>query len=452
MSLLNKFHQYILQENLFFPKDKLLLAVSGGVDSTVLCDLCHKAGFDFAIAHCNFQLRGDDSDRDEQFVKGLAAKYNVTFYSKTFDTKKIAAEQKKSIEETARNLRYAWFSELLAPDSPLKTPDYILTGHHADDNIETVVMKFFRGTGIKGMRGILPKNGKIIRPLLFARRKEIEEYALQNQLEFVTDHTNLEEAYTRNFFRNRVLPMVREFFPEAEQNILNNTERFVEMEELYGQAIDLHKSKLLEIKGDEIHIPVLKLKKSKPLHSITYEIIKDFGFTAHQADEVIALLDSETGKYVASSTHRIIRNRNWLIIASAKSNETGMILIEEGICDLKFKMGALTIDVKLNSQFQIPDSSKTACIDLKTVKFPLLLRKWKTGDYFYPFGMKKKKKLARFLIDQKLSKTQKENTWVIESDKRILWVVGHRIDDRFKITDRTKEILSLKFIAHDQSE
>lgn len=448
MDLLEKFIQFIDQKNLFSSKDKLLLAVSGGVDSTVLCDLCHRSGFDFAIAHCNFQLRADDSDRDEQFVKGLAAKYNVAFYSKTFGTKKIAAEQKTSIEETARNLRYEWFNELMTPGSGLQAPNYLLTGHHADDNIETVLMKFFRGTGIKGMRGILPKNGKIIRPLLFTRRKELEDYALQNQLEFVTDHTNVEEEYTRNFFRNRVLPMVREFFPEAEQNILNNTERFVEMEELYDQAIAMHKSKLLEIKGTEIHIPVLKLKKVKPLHSITYEIIKDFGFTAHQTDEVIALLDRETGKYVSSASHRVIKNRNWLIIATTKQEEAKTVVVEQAVKKILFEGGTLQLEVTSNQQ--PVTNNDIAFLDLNAIQFPLLLRKWKTGDYFYPLGMKKKKKLARFFIDQKLSKTQKENAWVIESDKRILWVLGHRIDDRFKITNKTKEVLSVKFIVNGQ--
>jgi len=242
--------------------------------------------------------------------------------------------------------------------------------------------------------------------------------------------------------------MVSEFFPEAEQNILNNTERFAEMEELYEQAIAVHKSKLLEKKGAEIHIPVLKLKKSKPLHSITYEIIKDVGFTAHQTGEVIALLDSETGKYVASSTHRIIRHRKWLIIASAKQEESRTIVIEQADQQILFEGGTLQMEVASN---QGPTSSNLAAsLDLKKIQFPLLLRKWKTGDYFYPLGMKKKKKLARFLIDQKLSKTQKENVWVIESDKRILWVVGHRIDDRFKITDKTKETLSIKLINHGQ--
>ncbi|HEX7847697.1 MAG TPA: tRNA lysidine(34) synthetase TilS, partial [Chitinophagaceae bacterium] len=253
MEFRQRFEDHIKAENLFSPKDRLLLAVSGGVDSVVLCHLCKQAGLDFIIVHCNFKLRGEDSERDEQFVKELAASYNVPFYSKSFDTKILALTHKKNIEETARDLRYEWFYELLntrsSPIAEAQLPKFIVTGHHADDNIETVVMNFFRGTGIKGMRGMLPKNGKIIRPLLFARRKEVEEYASLHQLEYVSDHTNFENEYARNFFRNRVLPMVREFFPQAEQNILHNTERFSGMEQLYSQAIAVHKKKLLEQKG-----------------------------------------------------------------------------------------------------------------------------------------------------------------------------------------------------------
>lgn len=443
MDLLAHFKETIKKSNLFSPKDKLLLAVSGGVDSVVLCEICKQAGYEFSIAHCNFKLRGEESDRDELFVKELANKYEVEFYAKTFDTKAISQQEKKSIEETARDLRYAWFYELIN-QSINSQINYILTGHHGDDNIETVVMNFFRGTGIKGLRGILPKKNKIIRPLLFARRKDIEDFAFLHQLKYVTDHTNLETAFTRNFFRNNILPEVMKFYPGVDKNIINNIERFGEIEELYKQAIDLHKSKLLEAKGNEFHIPVLKLKKSAPLKSIVFEIIKDFGFTAHQTDEVIALLDSETGKYISSETHCIIKNRNWIIISSAKTEDATNILIEDREKAVQFSLGTLKLETTTNYKLQATNFSVS--LDAKEVKFPLLLRKAKSSDYFYPLGMKKKKKLNRFFIDQKLSKTEKENAWVIESNQRIIWVVGHRIDDRFKLTDTTKEVLQLKLI------
>ena len=323
------------------------------------------------------------------------------------------------------------------------TDNYILTAHHADDTIETVLMNFFRGTGIKGLRGIQPKNGKVIRPLLFARRKELEEFVKANQLDYVTDSTNFENEYTRNFFRNKILPSVKEYFHAADENILRNAERFAEVEKLYNEAITLHKKKLLEPKGNEIHIPVLKLRKSTPLHTIVYEIIKGYNFTSHQTEEVIALLDSESGKYISSSTHRIIKNRNWLIIAPVKAADAQIVLIEEGENNVQCSMFNVQLSKVNTANGQLSTANETAMLDANEISFPLLLRKWKQGDYFYPLGMKKKKKLSRFFIDNKLSKTAKENVWVIESNKKIIWVVGHRIDERFKVTDKTKEVLQI---------
>ncbi|HKO79810.1 MAG TPA: tRNA lysidine(34) synthetase TilS, partial [Chitinophagaceae bacterium] len=354
------------------------------------------------------------------------------------ETKKIAGERKISTQEAARELRYQWFEEIRKKNGY----QYILTAHHADDNIETVTMNFFRGTGIKGIKGIEPKHDHIIRPLLFARRHELEEFLKVNQLEFVTDSSNLKDDYTRNYFRNQVIPLVEKSFPEVNENILANISRFREAALLYQQAIDLHKKKLLEPKGSEVHIPVLKLKKAEPLHSIVYEIIKEYGFSSAQTDEVIALLDSESGKYVQSSSHRIIRNRKWLIIAPNEVEKADIVIIEK-TGNWQWAMGNLQLETTPapNSQLLAPNS--IACLDADEIKFPLLLRKWKQGDYFYPLGMKKKKKLSRFFIDQKLSKTDKEKAWVIEMDKKIVWVVGYRIDDRFKITDKTKSVLKI---------
>ncbi len=439
MNLLEKFKDYIKHQHLFQSKDKLLLAVSGGVDSIVLCELCKQAGYDFAIAHCNFQLRGEESERDEKFVRALAEKYGVEIFVEKFDTNSNAVQEKKSIEETARNLRYRWFEEIRIQNGI----NYILTAHHADDNIETVLMNFFRGTGIKGLHGILSKQNKIIRSLLFANKKELLAFAATNNLEFVQDYTNDQNDFTRNYFRNELIPAVKKVFPEADENILKNITRFGEVEQLYNQAIELHKSKLLETKGNESHIPVLKLQKTKPLATVIYEIIKDYNFTSHQAEEAIALLQSESGKYIQSTSHRIIKNRKWLIISPNQTAAAQNILIEESDKQITFTEGKLQIEKY--STFNINHSPLTAQLDLSQIKFPLLLRKWKQGDYFYPLGMQKKKKLSRFFIDQKLSLTQKEKVWVVESNKKILWVIGMRIDDRFKIMDKTKEVLQISF-------
>ena len=293
MILLNKFKNYIQKQNLFGSKDTLIIAVSGGVDSVVLCELCKQAGLRFVIAHCNFQLRGEESERDEIFVKSFEEKYNVKVFIKKFETEKYAEKKKISIQVAARELRYDWFEELitgnenrqlandnheLATDKLHRTSyivhsTLVLTAHHANDNIETLLMNFFKGTGISGLRGIEPKRGRIIRPLLFAKKEELLSFAFENNLQYVEDSSNLTDKYTRNYFRNQLIPSLQKVFPEVEENLINNIDKFKDIETLYFEAISQHKEKLIEKKGNEIHIPVLKLLKSKSLSTIVFEII-----------------------------------------------------------------------------------------------------------------------------------------------------------------------------------
>ena len=328
MELLQKFLAYIKKENLFTKKDHLLIAVSGGADSAVLCALCAAAGVSFSLAHCNFKLREAESDRDELFVKKLSEQLGVKLFVKTFDTVSEAKLNKTSIEETARNLRYDWFKQLLLESKTSDNPfSFLLTAHHADDNVETVMMNFFRGTGIKGLRGILPKQQQIVRPLLFATRNDIEEYALANQVEYITDSSNASNNYTRNLFRNEILPSIEKIYPEALKNVLRNIDRFAAVEYLYEESIEQIKQKLIERKGDEIHIPVLKLLKTKPLQTVIYEIIKDAGFTAMQVSEVEKLLHSDSGKYIKSASHIILLNRKWLIISPIYQQHNLQILL-----------------------------------------------------------------------------------------------------------------------------
>jgi len=437
MDLLQQFKNYIKKEQLFQQQDLLLLAVSGGVDSSVLCALCAASGLQFAVAHCNFQLRGDESDRDEAFVKELASKYGVEFFIKKFDTLSVSKQNKTSVEETARVLRYAWFSELMAE----KGYHRLLTAHHADDNRETVMMNFFRGTGIRGMRGILPKQKNIVRPLLFADRADIEEYASSNGIGFVTDRTNAENDHTRNFFRNELIPAVEKIFPKTKENISANIERFRDAEYLYNESIVSIKNKLEEKKGNEIHIPVLKLAKAKPLQAVIHEIIKEYGFTAAQTPEVEKLLTASSGKYILSGTHRILKNRNWLIISALQQDAgSSYYLIEKDTGSMKFPGGEMRFE-HFPASVAISADAGMAHIDADLLSYPLLLRRPKQGDYFYPLGMKKKKKLSRFFGDIKLSLIQKEHAWVLESDKKIIWVIGYRMDDRFKITARSTNML-----------
>jgi tRNA(Ile)-lysidine synthase len=449
-NLLEKFIAFVNGQPLFLPGDGLLLAVSGGADSAVLCELCSRAGYDFVIAHCNFQLRGAESERDEQFVRSLGDRYGKQVLVKRFDTAAYARQQKVSVQVAARELRYNWFDDLLENQTQaFLSLRYILTAHHLDDNIETSVMHFFKGTGISGLRGMLPKQGRIIRPLLFADKKEIQSYAAETNLEWVEDSSNKEVKYTRNYVRHAIIPLMEKIYPGVQSSLAANLQRFRDTELLYRQAIAVHEKKLLEKKGDEVHIPVLKLKKSVPLHSIVYEIIKKFGFNPQQVPEVIQLLDAVSGKYLQSPSHRLFRHHRWLVIAPLQAAERSIILVE-GPGKTSFPGGTLALDILPVSNIAIPQEKLTACLDAGLITFPLVLRKWKPGDYFYPLGMQHqpggrrgKKKLARFFIDQKLSITEKENVWVLEANKKIIWVIGYRIDDRFKITESTKTVLKI---------
>ncbi|MEI6948233.1 tRNA lysidine(34) synthetase TilS [Paraflavisolibacter sp. H34] len=447
--MFQSFLAYIKENHLFGTGDRLLIAVSGGVDSVVLCDLCARAGLAFSIAHCNFSLRGAESDRDETFVRHLAEHYQVPFFLQRFDTAQTAADWGLSIQETARKLRYDWFAEVVNGQSSKVNGEplvhhYLLTAHHRDDNIETVLMNFFKGTGISGLRGIRPKAGNIVRPLLFAGREEVEAYAAERGLEWVHDSSNDETKYTRNYLRHTVLPAIEQVYPQVRQNLASGILRFTGIEAIYREAVEKEKKRLLEVRGTEVHIPVLKLAKSRSLPTLVYEIISGYGFTHRQVDEVLKLLQSETGKYIDSPTHRLLRNRAWLIIAPLRTEESGIILIDEGAHQLSFGGKTLTLQQLPAEKVNMSADPAIALLDAREIRFPLLLRKWKAGDYFYPLGLRKKKKLSRFFIDQRLSRIQKEDVWVLESDKRIAWVLGLRIDDRFKVVPGTREVWRLE--------
>ncbi len=433
----------------------LLLAVSGGLDSVVLTDLVAKSGYDFRIAHCNFQLREEESLRDEWFVRNLGVKYQKQVLVRRFDTGQLAKEARQSVQETARNLRYAWFREIMAAHPEELSPgeysshhglvQYLATAHQANDNIETLLINFFRGTGISGLHGIPPVQGKVIRPLLFAKRREIAEYAAAEGLAWVEDSSNATDKYTRNFIRHRVIPPLQEIIPNLENNLLHNIERFREVEILYRQSVEQYRKTLLLKKGNEFHIPILKLREAVPLNTIIVELFAIFNFSAAQVEEIRKLMHASNGSYLASSTHRLIRNRNWLIVAPAETLLARHIMVAETDTKIFFEAGFLEFETVSAEGFVLTQGKEIAGLDAATIRYPLLLRKWKQGDYFIPLGMKGKKKLSRFFIDLKLSKTEKEKVWVLEMDKKIVWVVGFRPDDRFKITDSTKKVLSIRF-------
>lgn len=439
--LLTGFKAYIDKEKLFAAGDKILLAVSGGVDSVVMSHLFRSAGLTFAIAHCNFQLRGEESVRDELFVTELAKAHQVPLYTTRFDTASYTAEHRVSIQVAARELRYQWLEDIRMAHGYA----FIATAHHMQDNVETALMNFCKGTGLAGLHGILPRQGAIVRPLLFASKEELLEYAAGQSLSFVEDSSNITDKYTRNFFRHHVLPPVREAVPGAVTNMAATIDRIREAEYLYQEAIERHKKRLLEQKGNTFMVPVLKLQKAVPLNTIAYELFRPFGVGPAQLGQVLELLNSESGRYVATATHRIIRNRQWLLITPWQQREAAFILIEKEQAHVHMADGHLKLRVQDRAALgAIPSAPHIAWLDSKHIKYPLVLRRWKQGDYFYPLGMAKKKKLSRFFIDQKLSLPQKDNIWVLESARRIVWVVGMRIDDRFKLSDSTKEVLCIE--------
>ncbi len=435
-------------QHLLSPNAEIIVASSGGLDSTVLAFLLKSIGVPIVLAHVNFQLRGEESNNDEKFVRLLGEQLSSVVIVKHFDTELFATNNKLSIQEAARMLRYNWFAEIINEqvDPSKKNSRWLATAHHADDSIETMMMHFFRGTGIEGLKGIpaTQLQKKIIRPLLPFFRLQLETFATAFQINHINDSSNLKNDYTRNFFRNLLIPQIEVVFPNVKENVLNNAFRLSEATILYKQSVNQHLLKLLEYKDAEVHIPILKWIKTIPLHTITWEMIKPFGFAAAQTNEVLKLSTAANGSSVKSSTHQIFKNRGWLIIAPLSSDDAQFILIEkEGI--VNFQHGSIDLSVVPNSSKQSVEPN-VEWLNADIIQFPLLLRKWKIGDYFYPLGMTKKKKIAKFLIDAKLSKTEKDAVWVLEMNQKIICVIGQRIDNRFKLSENTQHRLKINYL------
>lgn len=435
-----RFRAFIAGEQLFNRSHRLLVAVSGGVDSVVLAHLCHAEGYDLILAHCNFQLRGEESVRDEQFTVELASRMGCPIEVKRFDTEAYAAAHKLSVQESARALRYAWFRELAAE----KGASRILTAHHADDNVETVLMNLFKGTGMTGLRGIMPLAHGLARPLLFASRADIDAYAREHQLPFVEDSSNLTDKYSRNYLRHHLLPLVENIIPGAGENLRQNMPRFREVESLYREAVNRKLARLMVRKGEEWHIPVEKLRLTKPLATILFEIFSGFGFSPAQLEGIARLMDAETGRFMQSASHRLLKNRNWFILSPLQALSGSIYVVQEGDPELTYDGGKLSFRMVDKPDIFAGDDSNIALLDASAIDYPLVVRRWKEGDYFYPLGMPRKKKIARFLIDRKLNRLDKERVFVVASGGRILWVIGQRIDDRARIKPSTRLVLRIE--------
>jgi tRNA(Ile)-lysidine synthase len=415
------------------------------LDSVVLGQLLKDAGYGFEILHANFQLREEESNRDEEFVKKIAEEWNVGIQVKRFDTHKAMLETGHGVQETARDLRYNWFDQVLN-DADVDDK-WLLTAHHADDQVETVLMNLFRGTGLAGLRGMKEKNGNRIRPLLSFFKKELESYAHIHHLRWVEDSSNQSSKYTRNFFRIEWLPEIEKVFPAVRKNIFETALRIAEAEQVYEKEIGRVISKLVQKKDGNIGVPVNLLKTKSPLDTILFALFSRYGFSAHQVPELKKLMEAPTGKFIVSDTHRVLKNREWMLIEKLEYKEQSYVVIEKMNSETPFAEGVIMMD-KVSHE-PINTDRHVACIGERHIKWPLILRPWKAGDYFYPLGMKKKKKISRFLTDLKLSKTEKERQWVLESDKKIIWVVGRRIDERCKLKSNNQTYFQMKFIPNN---
>ncbi len=431
------FQQHITDKFPFLATSRLLLAVSGGLDSMVMLELCRS--LDIAVAHCNFHLRGAESDGDEQFVKDYCLKYDIPYFSKRFDTLAFAKMSNISTQMAARDLRYGFFEEL----SITKGFDYIITAHHLNDEVETFIINLSRGTGIEGLKGIPSVNGKICRVLLPFSRKRIENFARSEGVQWREDSSNASIKYTRNAIRHNVVPAleeVRSDFLQRFASTQSHLKQTAALLKVYTEQLRLQLCYPIEnsLGPDGMAVDLEKLRDYPEPEAALYSLLGGYGFTAWE--DIYSLPDAQSGKQVTSATHRVFKNRNTLQVFPLTETDGVTYIWETGVDIIKGNFGTLTISQ--NSGDQIT-SKNEMILDAQKMEFPLTIRRWEEGDYFYPFGMKGKKKVSKYLKDEKLSLIAKENVWLLCHKEDIVWVVGHRADDRFKVTPKTSETIKI---------
>lgn len=419
-----KIAQYIDNEKLFPLNARIIVALSGGADSVALLRILHTLGYDCEAAHCNFHLRGAESDRDEMFVRKLCKTMRIPLHTIDFATEQYAIEKKISIEMAARELRYQWFAEIKEKTKA----NVIAVAHHQDDSVETVLLNLIRGTGINGLLGIRPKNGDIVRPLLCISRKEITDYLQNAKQEYMTDSTNLQDEYTRNKIRLNLLPLMQEINPLVKEHIIDTSNYLNDVNRIYNKGIEEGKQRVIE-KGD---IRIISLLKEPSPEALLFEILYPLGFNAAQTKNILAMLEGQTGKqFISKDGWRVVKDRELLLIDKKEKQEIPpFCLIKE--------------EKEYTKDFIIPREKHIACFDTDKLIGEINLRKWQTGDIFIPFGMKGKKKVSDYLTDRKFSIIQKENQWVLCCGDKIIWIVGERTDNRFRIDEKTKKVTVFK--------
>jgi tRNA(Ile)-lysidine synthase len=432
----NRFTDFIELHHLFSRNSKVLAAVSGGMDSVVMAHLLKAAGFNFGIAHCNFQLRGDESLNDQAFCHGLAEQLRAPFHTTSFDTLKYVADKKISTQMAARALRYEWFEQIRQQSGY----DVIAIAHHQNDAIETILLNLTRGTGIAGMHGISPKNGNLVRPLLFLNRDEIESIIDKNGFAYVEDSSNTSTKYARNKIRLEVIPKLKELNPALEHTFEKNLQHFRDLELFLDKQVAALKKDLFEIKDDEVHIPLEEIKKLEPKRLLLFKLLQGYGVNETIVGDLILAIDKHPGRVFETAGYKMVVDRSKLIIMKAALNLQREIRI--GINDHQvdfagYKLAILHDD----SPLIIKDNPMAVSVDAGLLIYPLTLRSWQKGDRFYPLGMKTGKKISDFFIGQKIPLHKKnEIPLLINGNGEVIWIGGYRPDERYKVSEKTKKV------------
>jgi tRNA(Ile)-lysidine synthase len=441
--VVKEFQQYIEQQKFCDTDSRILVAVSGGIDSVVMLDLFEKTNYQIAIAHCNFQLRGKESDGDEQFVKSLSEKYGINVFSKRFNTRSHAEKNKLSIQVAARELRYAWFEELIQKEGF----DYVAVAQHADDQVETFFINLLRGSGLTGLRGMPLKRDNIIRPLLFANRKQIIMYAGENDLDFREDSSNKEDTYLRNKIRLNLLPELEKLSANAPVAIVESMYKLNEADELLKQLLNEKYNSLFSEKEGFL-LPKDDVVKLQPTDTWLYYLLKRFGFNRDTTNNMTdAIIREQIGRAFVSETHEAIIDRKNLLIRPIIKMDVKEYFIQREQDQITDPLILNFECIPNNKAFKIKSDARVAQLDEGKLTYPLKIRRWQHGDRFAPFGMRGSKLLSDYFIDNKINLFEKQNIWLLISGNDIVWVVGHRISENYKITKQTDNVLTVSWCS-----
>jgi tRNA(Ile)-lysidine synthase len=432
-----RFNAFAQQNQLFKAGDVLLAAVSGGMDSVLLVHLLKAAGYNFAIAHCNFQLRGAEADADQQFCRQLASQMQVAFYTVSFNTAAYAQEHKLSIQMAARQLRYQWFEQVRQQHQYTA----IALAHHQNDAIETILLNLTRGTGIAGLHGILPKNNYLVRPLLFLTRQEIASIVAQSQLAYVEDSSNSSTKYARNKLRHEVVPVLKELNPNLENTFERNLAHFRELEKMFRQQVALAKKEVWNEQGADVHLPLNKLRNLHPQRLLFLGLFKDYGFNDTAIDDLISALGKHSGRVFESAGYRLLLDRDKVILTPKA--KVGVLPVSVFETDSMVKYGEhYSFTIKCSEMpVHMEHNADVALVNHHLLIYPLTLRTWQQGDYFVPLGMETRKKVSDYFVNKKVPLHQKTQIPIlVNGNGDIIWIAGYRLDNRYKLTDQTKKV------------